>query len=138
MNRQEKILIVVLRLVGAVMLWAWLAVFLPVDWMAAGHRWLQLGEFPESTLVDYLTRSISILYGIHGGLLIVLATDVRRYAAVIRYVASVNALFGVLVTGIDLHAGMPWFWTVSEGPPILAVAVVQLWLLRSVETADRS
>ncbi|MEE8523420.1 MAG: hypothetical protein V3T72_05775 [Thermoanaerobaculia bacterium] len=133
MNRQEKILILVMRLVGGVMLLAWLAVLLPEKWMAQGHRLLQLGDFPASPLVDYLTRSISALYGIHGGLLIVLTTNVRRFAKVIRYLAVMNLLFGVVVTAIDLHAGMPWFWTWSEGPPIAAVAVLMLWLLRSVE-----
>lgn len=133
MNRQEKILILVMRLVGGVMLLAWLAVLLPEKWMAQGHRLLQLGDFPASTLVDYLTRSISALYGIHGGLLIVLATDVRRFAKVIRYAATMNLIFGATVFAIDLHAGMPWFWTLGEGPPIAAVAALMLWLLRSVE-----
>ena len=135
MNRHERILVFLLRLVGAIMLLAWLAVFLPVDWMVAGHRLLRLGEFPESPLVDYLTRSISGLYGIHGGLLIVLATDLRRYAKVVSYVVWMNLVFGLLMIGIDLNAGMPWFWTVGEGPPILSMALIMLWLLRHVERA---
>jgi len=136
MNRQEKLLIFVLRLVGGVMLLAWLAVLLPERWMAEGHRLLQLGEFPASPLVDYLTRSASALYGILGGLLTVLATDVRRFAKIIRYLAAMNLVFGVAVTAIDLHAGMPWFWTWGEGPPIVAVALLMLWLLRSVEASS--
>jgi hypothetical protein len=135
MNRHEKILIFLLRLAGGFMLLAWLAILLPERWMAEGHRLLQLGEFPASTLVDYLTRSISALYGMHGGLFVVLSTDVRRYAPVIRFVAVMNLVFGAVVTAIDVHAGMPWFWTWGEGPPIVAMAVAMLWLLRSVEPA---
>ena len=47
------------------MLTALFAVFLPVRWMAETHEWLGLGEFPESPLVDYLTRSASLLYAWH-------------------------------------------------------------------------
>ncbi len=133
MSRNEKFLIFVMRIVGGVMLLAWLAVFLPNEWMAAGHRMMQLGEFPAAPLTEYLTRTISALYGIHGGLLVVLATDIHRYAKIIRYIASMNLIFGVVVTVVDLRAGLPWFWTWSEGPPIIGVAVLMLWLLSSVE-----
>ena len=138
MTTQERILIWILRLAGALMLLAWPAVFLPVDWMAATHRWLGLGEFPESALVDYLTRSISILYGIHGGLLLILANDLRRYRKVVVYLATMGVVFGALMIGVDLHAGLPASWTLTEGPPLLAVSVVMLWLLRSVPEGDRA
>ena len=55
------------------MLLAFFAIFLPVRWMAVTHEWLGLGEFPASPLVDYLTRSASLLYAWHGGLLLVLS-----------------------------------------------------------------
>ena len=86
-TRQETILIWFFRLGGALTLTAFGAVFLPVSWMRATHAWLGLGEFPASPVVDYLTRSIAVLYGVHGGLLMLISTDVRRYRAIIRYLA---------------------------------------------------
>ena len=62
-TRQEKALVFLLRICGAIMLSAFATLFLPVDWMAATHRWLGLGEFPESPLVDYLARSILAAHG---------------------------------------------------------------------------
>ncbi len=131
----EKWLAILLRIAGGVMLLAFGAVFMPTDWMAANHRWLGLGEFPASPLVDYLTRSASILYGIHGGLYLVVARDVRRHAPVLKYLAATAVLFGALMLGVDLHAGMPWYWTFSEGPSVLAFGVLLLVLQRSVPRA---
>ena len=126
----ERWLTVVLRLAGAVLLLAFAAVFLPSHWMEANHAWLGLGTFPRSPLVEYLTRSISALYAIKGGLYLVLSTDVARFAPVIAYVGWTTVAFGLAMLAIDLHAGMPWFWTFAEGPPILGVGVVLLALRR--------
>jgi hypothetical protein len=41
-------------------------------------------------------------------------------------------VFGAIMIGVDLHAGMPWWWTVNEGPPVIAVGAVMLYLLRFV------
>ena len=131
-SKAEKWLAILLRIGGSVMLLAFGAVFLPTEWMAASHRWLGLGEFPASPLVEYLTRSASVLYGIHGGLYVVVARDVRRHAPVIQFLAATAVLFGVLMLGIDLHAGLPWYWTFSEGPAVLSFGTLLLMLLRSV------
>lgn len=128
----EKWLAILLRIAGGIMLLAFGAIFLPTEWMAASHKKLGLGEFPASPLVDYLTRSVSALYGIHGGLYLVIARDLRRYAGVLAYVASMNIVFGLLMVGIDLNAGLPWYWTLGEGPPVLAFGVLLLIMLRSI------
>jgi len=108
------------------------AVLLPESWMAAGHAWLGLGEFPAAPLTDYLTRSISLLYGIHGGLFLLLSTNIARYAPVVRFMMRMHILFGVAVLAIDLRATLPWWWTVLEGPPIAGFAILNLYLLRFV------
>jgi len=132
MTPSEKWLVIFLRIAGPVMLLAFGAVFLPTEWMAASHRRLGLGEFPASQLVEYLTRSVSALYGIHGGLYLVIARDLRRYRDVLTYVASMNVVFGLLMVGIDLNARLPWYWTLGEGPPVAAFGVLILVMLRSV------
>jgi hypothetical protein len=132
MNARERTLVLFLYVSGGVMLLAVFAIFLPTEWMAATHRWLGLGEFPASPLVDYLTRSASALYAIYGGLLVLLARDVRRFAPVIVYLAVTGLAFGVVMLGVDFAAGMPRYWSVGEGPLVLVLSGVILWLSRGI------
>ena len=128
----ERILVLLLRLAGAITSAAFAAMFLPADWMATTHRWLGLGEFPRSPVVDYLARSIAALYGFHGVLLFVIAGNPRHYRSIVWYVGWMNALFGTALVTIDLHAGMPMWWTLGEGPPVAAFGVALLSLSRSL------
>ena len=127
---RRRLLVALLRLGGAVTVTAFLAMLLPADWMAATHRWLGLGEFPHSAVVDYLARSIAALYGFHGVLLFIVARDPDRFAAIVRFIGVMNIAFGVILVGIDANAGLPWWWTLGEGPPIVAFGVVILLLSR--------
>jgi hypothetical protein len=122
-----------LRLAGVITCSAFLAMFLPADWMASTHQWLGLGEFPRSPVVDYLTRSVAALYGFHGALLLLIARDPARYRTIVQFVAVMNIVFGAIMLLIDLHAGLPWWWTLGEGPPIVAFGVVIAVLNRSVK-----
>ena len=121
---RRKVLKLLLRLAGAVTTTAFFTILLPVDWMEATHERLGLGEFPRAPVVDYLARSIAGLYGFHGVLLLLIASDPIRYRAIISYVSVLNITFGLMLIGIDLHAGMPSWWTLGEGPPVIAFGVV--------------
>ena len=44
----ERLLVFLLRFGGCIMLTAFGAMLLPVEWMKATHRWLGLGDFPTS------------------------------------------------------------------------------------------
>lgn len=125
-------LIVVLRIAGVVTLAAFPAMLLPEDWMAATHERLGLGVFPRAPVVDYLARSIAALYGFHGVLVLLVATDPVRYRAFVWYVAAMNIAFGTMLVAIDLYAGLPAYWTALEGPPIVAFGVVIALLNRRV------
>ena len=128
-------LVALLRLAGCVTAAAFLAIFLPVEWMASTHRWLGLGEFPRAPVVDYLARSVAALYGFHGVLLLIISGDPFKYRAIVWYVAVMNILFGLIVLAIDIHAGMPLAWTVVEGPPILLFGIA-LTLLNGPARGD--
>ncbi|HET7216696.1 MAG TPA: hypothetical protein VFJ02_01550 [Vicinamibacterales bacterium] len=117
-------LVFLLRLAGTITVTAFFAIFLPVDWMASTHARLGLGEFPRAPIVDYLTRTVAALYGFHGVLLLIVSTDPIRYRPIVSFVAVMNVLFGVIVLTVDLHAGLPLWWTVVEGPPIALFGVV--------------
>jgi hypothetical protein len=131
-TRQEGSLIVLLRLCGVVTLLAFPTMLLPADWMASTHRWLGLGEFPATPLVDYLTRSLSAMYGFHGGLMLLVSLNVRRYASMVTYLAVMYVLLGLLLLAVDIHAGLPLPWILGEGPLISAVGLLMLYLHRFV------
>ena len=128
----HKLLVIVLRIAGLITLAAFPAMFLPVDFMASSHERLGLGEFPRAAVVDYLARSIAALYGFHGVLVLLVSTDPIRYRAIVWYIAIMNITFGMMMIAIDLHAGLPAFWTALEGPPIIAFGIVIALLNRQV------
>ena len=121
---RERLLQLVLRLGGVGLCLAFPTVLLPVDWMASTHESLGLGPFPRSVIVEYLARSISLLYGLHGVLLLIVARDPARYREIVHYLAFFNISFGVAMVVIDLKTGMPWFWTLVEGPVVAGIGVV--------------
>ena len=119
-----RLLVFLLRLAGTITVMAFLAMLLPVEWMVSTHRWLGLGEFPRMPVVDYLARSAAALYGFHGALLLLISCDPVTHRTIVRFVACMNVLFGLMISAIDVHAGMPLLWTLMEGPPIIAFGVV--------------
>jgi hypothetical protein len=101
------------------------------SWRAAGVL-----EPPSAAALDfgpYLTRSVSALYALHGALLIFLSLDVRRYLPLVRFLGAASIVMGVLLLGLDLAVGMPVFWTVAEGPPVVALGLVILVSVRRVK-----
>jgi len=133
MRNPERLLVWLLRLFGASTLTALGAVFMPHDWMNLIHQRLGMGELPHLPIVGYLTRSISALYALHGALLIFLSLDVQRYLPLVRFLGAASVVMGVLLLGLDLAVGMPVFWTVAEGPPVVALGLVILVLARRVK-----
>jgi hypothetical protein len=135
MTKADKVLVILLRyLLGIPGLFALVAVFMPLSWMAATHRWLGLGEMPTAPLVEYLARSLSAIYALLGALCLVMASDLERYRPLMRFFGVALALISIVFTGVDLVAGMPWWWTAFEGPPGVPVGASVFFLARS----DRS
>ena len=125
-------LVIVLRIAGVFTIAAFPAMLLPEEWMASTHERLGLGTFPRSAVIDYLARSIAGLYGFHGVLVLLVSTDVVRYRPIVWFIAIMNVVFGLMIIAIDLHAGLPAYWTALEGPPIIAFGVVIALLNRAV------
>lgn len=125
-RRAARVLCWSLRLFGSVDLLATIAVVAPVEWLKAGHAICGLGEFPQGPLPLYLARSTSMLYAFHGAILWFLSTDVRRYSPLIRFIGGVTVAFGSALVFVDLAAGIPPWWTWSEGP-VFAASGLWLW-----------
>lgn len=117
-----------LRLVGVADLLAIVVVFLPTEWLAWAHEAVGLGAFPQGRIVGYLARSTSLLYGIHGAMLLVLANDVVRYRALIRWYGRVIVVAGALLIGVDISEAMSVWWTVLEGAAVVGIGMMILTL----------
>src|SRR4051794_28031632 len=97
---RTKVLVFLFRLLGVSGLFALVAVFMPVSWMAATHRWLGLGEMPTAPVVEYLARSLSALYALLGALFLVVAADPERYRPLVRFLAVAVVLMSIVFIGV--------------------------------------
>jgi hypothetical protein len=136
MSWREWSLILLLRIDAVILLTALIPSVMPFSYMKIIHQYLGLGELPESPLIGYLTRSLSIVYAMHGAVQFFVSVDVRRYLPVVKFIAVLKVLFGLGMTGLDVAVDMPWFWSVSEGPIIFLLGCAILWLASGVETVQ--
>jgi hypothetical protein len=130
MTQGENALAILLRVIGVIGLFALGAVLMPLSWMTSTHHWLGLGEMPAAPVVEYLARSVSAFYAMFGALCLVLSTDVERYRPVVRSLGAIGAWMGVIFIGVDAAAGMPRWWTITEGPPTIAFGALVFFLAR--------
>ena len=128
MSWHKTAIVVLLRLTGLLLILAVGAVVMPFGWMAAACQWLGLGELPNSPTIGYLSRSLSALYAVYGVLMLHVSLDVQRYLPLIRCLAMLGVAFGAGMIVLDFMVGLPWWWALSEGPPIIALSVALLWL----------
>jgi hypothetical protein len=133
MSRTEKALVVLLRIGGVLTLLALGAAFMPHAWMDAVHRALGLGELPRIPIIGYLTRSLSAMYALHGALVLFLSFDVRRYLPAIRFLSVLAIMFGAGLIVLDVYVGLPQEWVLGEGPFVMVLGAVLLWLAMRIE-----
>ncbi|MCC7423577.1 MAG: hypothetical protein IT428_25180 [Planctomycetaceae bacterium] len=105
-------------------------VFFPYEWMNEIHRRCGLGELPREPIVSYLARTASLLYALHGAVILFVAFDVRRYWPLVRFLAMLAIVHGGLLVFIDLREALPGWWQAIEGFCIAAMGGAVLWLLR--------
>jgi hypothetical protein len=135
-DRADRHLALALRVCGGVTLLALPCAVMPRSWMEATHAVLGLGEMPSGPIVDYLARSMSLLYAFFGVLALVLASDVRRYRPLIETVAILSILLGPAFLAVDLSAGLPWHWVLGDGPVVVAIGVGLWYLVRRVPAVE--
>ena len=137
MKNPRKWLRVLLALLGCGLLLATVPIFFPVSLMATIHGWLALGEFPDRPITIYLARSTSLLYAIHGLLILIVSFNLERYWPLVPVFGWLHVVIGLLMLGIDLTAPMPWYWTAAEGIPISIAGLVIIWLYRQANSLDQ-
>jgi hypothetical protein len=133
MSPCEKLLIIILRIFAGVTLTAIIPVCMPFAWMDVIHRALGLGPLPDVPITSYLARSLSGFYAMHGALLMYLSFDLKRNLHVIRLFIILGALFGFALLIIDLTAPLPLLWTLGEGPFVIALCAVLLYLIHRIQ-----
>lgn len=121
-------LVYLLRFDAAVLTLAFAAVFLTPEFMRRSNEILGLSPIEFTPLFDYLTRSLALLYGARGLFVWLASTDLERYRPFVVLIGASNILIGVLLLGIDLYAGMPLYWTLGEGPGVMIIGALVLWL----------
>lgn len=129
-NQPKKWLRILMAVVGCGLMVATIPAFTPVSVLATVHGWLGLGEFPDAPIAIYLARSTSMLYAVHGALMLVVSLDMDRYLPLLKYFGWLHVAIGLGLLGIDLTAPMPWYWTTLEGLPIALTGLVIVWLQR--------
>ncbi len=129
----ERILYWLLIVMGGMAASAIVPAAMPTRFMVAINDWLGLGPYPHSTLTEYLTRSLSILYAMLGALTIYVACDVRRYRDLLVFMGWLTVVLGAALTVLDFAIGMPARWSWGEGPPTIVVGLAIVWLARRVE-----
>jgi hypothetical protein len=134
-TKADKVLAALLRTLGVTTLAALTAVFIPLSWMADTHRRLGLGEMPTAPVVEYLARSVSAFYAFFGVLCLMAAADLDRYLPLVRFLGISLAVMGIVFLGVDLVAGMPWWWSACEGLPVV-VGTLLVFLARRNRRPD--
>jgi hypothetical protein len=129
---RDRYLAFFLRAAGSVTALAFVSVVMPRAWMEASHEWLGMGTMPRGPVVDYMIRQASMVYGLQGIAMWVLASDVVRYRPLIRFTGWSFLVVSPIFVVIDRVAGMPWFWVAGDGICCAVLGVVVLWLSQDV------
>ncbi len=130
-SRSKTWLRLMLAVVGCGLMVATVPIFFPVSWMATIHGWLGLGDFPAAPITMYLARSTSLLYAVHGCLMLFVSFDLDRYWPIVPVFGWLHVVIGLVMFGIDLTSPMPWYWTAVEGIPIAIAGLLIIWLYRN-------
>ncbi len=129
---------VLLRVVGFADCLAVIVAFLPWSMIEQAHRLVGTGELPREPTVEYLVRSVSVLHAMFGALLVLLSRDVARYAELIRGLAKLSCLAGVLLFVVDLQSAVPLWWAIAQCGGLVGIGMFLGISLRAMQTPCRS
>ena len=130
----EAWLKLLLRILGGICVLAVIPLFMPRSWLDAGHQMLGLGQFPTAPIAEYLARSVSALCAFYGGLLLLLARDVRRFVSIIKYQALVIMALSAIGIFAGVRAGLPAFLVVADALGCWIFLLPILILARRLDT----
>jgi hypothetical protein len=82
-----------------------------------------------------MARSLSVVSILFGALFLVLASDLERYRPLVRFLGAAFALISLVAFGVDLTAGMPWWWSAFDLTAGVVVGAWMFYLARPVHPA---
>lgn len=136
MNFSAQVLKWLLLLSGLFLVSAFAAMFLPRSWMASAHEFLGLGEFPDTPITYYLTRSTSLLYGVHGVLMMYVAITIEHHWRLVSVFGWLHIAIGFSMLVIDWMAPMPVYWIAGEGLPVATLGLAILIIAKRANFSD--
>lgn len=132
----------ILRFNGYLSLPAYISVIMPQSWLAWCVSYVE-PETPVGLLVSYLARAVSGLVVFQGAMLLVFATDVRRYRAPIRVTMAIVLLILASTGAIAAQhwgeiKGMWFAWfMIGDGLYALITAACVLILQNRIAAEDQ-
>lgn len=111
---RKRLLVWLLRVVGAVEILAFIAVVMPRSWMEISHEWLGMGVMPDGPLVMFMIRQASYAYGMHGISMFVIASNVVRFRPFVILNGISFLLAAPVFFLIDYTSGIPFWWTIND------------------------
>lgn len=124
----EKSIIFILRLLSINALLALVFLVMPEGLIAGIHKQIGLGEMPQAPVAGYLSRSLCLFYGVLGIHLWIVSTDLNYYRPLLRVYRWLFPAMGAVFLAIDIHEGLPLWWILLEGPFLLCVGAIFIWL----------
>jgi hypothetical protein len=131
----DRLLLLLLRANAAILLCALPCAVLPFEWMDAVHRWLGLGPLPDAPVTRYLTRSLALVYGMHGAVVLGVTLHWPRFKPAVPFLVLLHMLLGAALVAVDLTSGVPWWWAATEGPGLVAYGLLVLFVYRRASSA---
>lgn len=130
MNSYFRLLRLLVILGGCTLTSAAGAVFFSPELMVSVHRSLGMGDFPVQPITVYLAKSAAMLYAVHGAVLLFVAINFNQYKHLVPFLGWLHVAMGAGLIYIDTASGMPSWWLASEGPPVIALGLIFVWLYR--------
>ena len=121
---------------GCFLMLAVVPLFFPFDLMKTIHEWLGLGEMPDSEIVVYLARSTSIMYAVHGFVMLNTGLKIERFWPMAFLLGGLHVGIGLTMIGVDINAGMPVYWIAGEGGPIAGMGLLILYFWNRGNQSD--
>ena len=111
--------------------------FLPsLGWRNPSRR-TQAGSATRRVITRHMARSLSLVYASFGLVTLYVTLDWQRYRPSVPFLAWLHVAFGCGMVAIDWDAGLPWWWIVGEGPPLVGMGFLMQFLYRRKSQRSR-
>jgi len=80
--------------------------------------------------------SLSGFYAINGVVLLYISFDLEYYRSLLKLLVAIFIVMGFTLTILDLSLGMPFSWTLSEGPVEILFGGLMWWLMKKTDPED--